>query len=138
MQTVKIGETEILLMQCGTCGVWHGLPKIMFDNCREEGGFWHCPSGHSRGWKEGAQEREAIRRERDLLKQQAAQKDDEIRRLKADKLTAERKADENAAKAVRARKRAAAGVCQCCNRSFVKLAQHMATKHPTFKAELIQ
>lgn len=35
------------------------------------------------------------------------------------------------------KKRAANGVCPCCNRTFVDLARHMAGKHPTFLAEEI-
>lgn len=31
-------------------------------------------------------------------------------------------------------KRASAGTCPCCNRTFKQLAAHMATKHQTFTA----
>lgn len=37
----------------------------------------------------------------------------------------------------RLRKRASAGVCPCCNRTFSQLARHMQTKHPTFIAQEI-
>lgn len=37
---------------------------------------------------------------------------------------------EAAREAERLRRRTAAGVCPCCNRSFVQLARHMKTKHP--------
>lgn len=34
--------------------------------------------------------------------------------------------------ATRITKRAKAGVCPCCNRSFENLRRHMASQHPTF------
>lgn len=33
---------------------------------------------------------------------------------------------------VRHKKRAAPGLCPCCNRSFVGLSRHMKTKHPQY------
>ena len=33
----------------------------------------------------------------------------------------------------RLKKRAIAGVCPCCNRTFQQLAAHMAHKHPDYK-----
>jgi hypothetical protein len=33
----------------------------------------------------------------------------------------------------RIKKRVAAGVCPCCNRSFKDLARHMAGQHPDYK-----
>ena len=47
-------ETTLKTMQCGTCGVSHAIPVVMFDRCYEEGGFWHCPNGHQRGYSEGS------------------------------------------------------------------------------------
>lgn len=118
MPTTKLKE-----MQCLTCGVWHALPEVLYDKCVEEGGYWHCPNGHSRGYKEGRQEREAIRRERDQLKQRVAQLDDAV--------AAERRAREAAETQLRtAKRRQAAGVCPCCNRTFQNVQRHMKSKHP--------
>ena len=33
------------------------------------------------------------------------------------------------------KKRASAGVCPCCNRSFQNLRRHMGNKHPEFVGE---
>lgn len=126
-------------LQCGTCGVWHAIPKIMYDNCVEEGGFWHCPHGHSRGYKEGRRAREKaeeeIRRERDRLKQQIAFKDDEIKREREAREATERQLSASRGQVTKLRNRASAGVCPCCTRSFENLRRHMSTKHPGFKAE---
>lgn len=48
---------------------------------------------------------------------------------------AERSAIAYKGHATRLRKRAAAGVCPCCTRSFQNLQRHMASQHPTFSGE---
>ena len=115
--------TQLTQLECGNCGVVHCIPTTMYENCRREGGFWTCPNGHSRGWQHGAEKTEIanLRRERDLLAQQAAQKDDEI--------AAQAKAMK------RLKKRAAAGTCPCCSRSFSNMSVHMKKQHPEFVAD---
>lgn len=116
-------HTELIELQCGKCGVWHAIPKAIHATCVEEGGFWHCPNGHSWGYREGRREREAVRRERDQLKQRVAQLDDTV--------AAERRAREDAETKLRTvKRRAVAGVCPCCNRTFQNVQRHMKSKHP--------
>jgi len=120
-------ETELKEIQCGTCGVWHAIPQIMFDSCYKDGGFWHCPNGHSRGYDEGS-----------LLNQLEKEKK---RRKWAEKAEAGRREElRSAMKSLSAQKgvntrlknRAKAGVCPCCNRTFKQLAAHMKNKHPAY------
>lgn len=117
---------------CGGCGIEFYVPQTWVENRRDKGecgGKFHCPNGHSRFWKESTLDK--IRRERDRLKQTLAQKDDEI-------LAERRRTAAARGIATKLQKRAAAGVCPCCNRSFENMARHMATKHPDFKtAEII-
>jgi len=114
-------------IQCGTCGVEHAIPKAMYDNAVEEGGYWTCPNGHSRGFRTGEEKKraDAIRQERDRLKQLMAQMDDDIIRLKREKAAAH-------GQVTKLRNRSKAGVCPCCNRTFKQLAAHMKNKHPDF------
>lgn len=126
-------KTELTEIQCGTCGVWHAIPTAMYDMCVEEGGFWHCPNGHSRGYREGRNERDAVRRERDRLKQRTAQLEDDLKSARDSWNTAERELQ-------RHKKRAKAGTCPCCKRTFQNMAAHMRTKHPDFdpsKSEVV-
>lgn len=115
---------------CITCGVIYTGPQALLKNQREKGGYHTCCNGHSQGWSKEQSENEKTRRERDRLKQQLAQRDDEIR-AKERQIEAERK------KATKAKKRNAAGVCPCCNRTVGQMARHMKTKHPTFIAEAV-
>lgn len=115
MPIVKLVE-----LVCGTCGVPHAIPEALYEECKREGGFWTCPNGHSRGYGEGTTAAELKR-----AKQALAQKDDEIRATK-DAL------DYAKSEIERQKRRTAAGVCPCCNRTFVQLARHMKTKHPSY------
>lgn len=125
------GERHVVT-QCGSCAVWHTVPEIVYEDHKRLGGFHSCPNGHQRGWDKGADaiERENTRRERDRLKQDAARLQDEIaaQRERADKAEAATK---------RLKKRAAAGTCPCCQRTFSNMSRHMQTKHPEFKAEAV-
>jgi hypothetical protein len=128
MMTDKIvliaGERHVA-NQCGTCAVWHTIPEIMYETYKREGGYWHCPNGHSRGFRSGTEkeEQDKLRRERDQLKQNAARLSDEI--------AAERARAEQAEKRLhQVKRRATAGVCPCCTRTFVNVQRHMKSKHP--------
>ncbi len=107
-----------------------------------ERGTLHCPHGHTMHFPSGETEADKFRRERDLARQQIAQRDDEIRRARetaeAERKIAEaerRRANGYKGHAAKLAKRAQAGVCPCCNRHFTALERHMASKHPNFSAE---
>lgn len=125
MSQVLLCGVNCTVVECGGCGVVHALPTTKYDACLEEGGFWTCPNGCSRGFREGRREKEAIQRERDRLKQANA-------RLEEEAAAAHREADKARKKLRHHQVRVAAGVCPCCQRSFAKLAMHMKSKHPEF------
>lgn len=103
---------------CCNCGIEFGLRSEWNDRLMADGNKWfYCPSGHRQHYTETVSDR--LRRERDRLKQQLAQKDDEIAAAKKE--------------AERLAKRTKAGLCPCCNRSFTNLKRHMASKHPKGK-----
>jgi hypothetical protein len=122
--TVILNGERHVVTQCGACAVWHTVPEMVWDTQVREGGFHCCPNGHSRGWNKGTDEveRENIRRERDRLKQDAARLADEV-------TAQQRRADEAEKKVLQIKRRAAAGVCPCCNRTFLNIQRHMKSKH---------
>jgi hypothetical protein len=115
-------------MCCGQCGIEFAVPDAFYRERKEKGAAlnWHCPNGHIRVFRESNSE--VLRRERDLLKQQTARLEDEARlaRERADKA-------EKATK--RLKKRASAGTCPCCNRTFANMAEHMKHQHPEMLTE---
>lgn len=115
------------VIECGSCGVIHTVPEAMHNSAARGGGYWHCPNGHSRGWKDGTDKTdlENMRRERDRLAQRVAERDDEIEHQK--KQVAAQKGVNTKLK-----KRVGNGVCPCCNRHFSNLHRHMHSKHPDY------
>ena len=117
---------------CIDCGIAFVLPADLVRMQRQQGGWHYCPNGHCQGWREDGSEFEQLRRERDRLKQNAAMMSDMLKE-KQERLD-EQTRKLNAQKGVntKLRRRAAAGVCPCCNRQFANLHSHMKTKHPDF------
>lgn len=99
---------------------------------RRSGATFHCPWGHAQHFTEKESEADTLRRERDRLKQRAAQLEDATRAAQERELAAERRASAARGQVTRLKNRAAAGVCPCCNRTFVNLQRHMASKHVGF------
>lgn len=118
-------ETELEVSTCPTCYILYAAPKKLFERKQSSGGEWFCPNGHAVIYTENIEGK--LRRERDRLAQQVAQRDDEIKALR-DQRNAE------IVKLANLQKKTAAGVCQCCHRTFTNVARHMKTKHPEFKA----
>lgn len=109
----------------------------MIEAQRKSGGFHTCCNGHSQGWNKTESEDAIIRRERDRLKQQIAQKDDEIAAERRRTEEARRQTTAARGTITKLKTRASAGTCPCCNRIVSQMARHMKTKHPVFRAEAV-
>jgi hypothetical protein len=83
---------------------------------------FYCPNGHGQHYlgKTDAQRRREAEQRADEAEAKAQAAATALKRFKSE--TAKREA--------LAARRAAAGVCPCCRRSFVQLARHMKSKHP--------
>jgi len=113
-------------LQCCQCGVPFGLSDHYAAERSKDHRNFFCPNGHEQAYLQKS--------EADQLRDRLAEKE---RALTA---AACREANERAAREKVERKlkrtcvRVKAGVCPCCNRTVKQLADHMATKHPEFKA----
>lgn len=120
---------ELTVVTCW-CGMRHAVPTELnnhqqraHDNGQHVESIY-CPLGH--GHVPSGKGKAQIQRERaDAAELDAANAREEIRMLRADLNTAKNMA-------TKASKRAAAGVCPCCKRSFIQLARHMAGQHPKY------
>lgn len=127
------GESQALV-DCWECGVRYLIPQVLNDAALEQRGplgakSIYCPNGHI--WHYiGESEADKLRRERDQLKQDAARLEEEMRAARAQANAHLARAQKAEAEAARITKRATAGVCPCCSRSFRQLAAHMKNKHP--------
>lgn len=132
MSRYKWGDDQVFETAiCNECSINFGVPHGFTDNRRADKRSFSCPNGHGMSYQES--EADKLRRERDRLQQQIAQKDDEIAETQR-ALVAQK------AQVTRLKNRAKAGLCSCCNRHFVNLERHMASKHaePGEKGKIIQ
>lgn len=94
--------------------------KALADHSR----LFYCPNGHELrylGKTESQKLREQLERERERSGRISADRDQIEASLRATKGVV-----------TKLQKRASAGVCPCCNRTFSQLARHMKSKHPDF------
>lgn len=130
---------------CINCKIVFLVPEGFTAQRREDCKTFYCPNGHSMVYSKEQTEEAKLRRERDRLKQEAARLEDRARAAERAEAAAQEHAEYQARRAAAARgqvtrlkNRAAAGVCPCCNRTFVNLQRHMASKHAGFTAEDVQ
>lgn len=120
---------------CGECGIEFDVPETWRAARQESKDTFYCPNGHSRVYLES--EADKLRRERDRLAQQIAQKDDEIKWQRDLRQATERQVSAAKGQITKLKKRASAGVCPCCNRTFANMAAHMKTKHPDMDPNVV-
>jgi septal ring factor EnvC (AmiA/AmiB activator) len=134
MTTVQffLGE-QFRRLCCSSCGILYFFPEKWCDKAADEKTSWQCPNGH--GQKFRTSEKEELRQERDRLKQRVAEKDDEIAEQRRMREETERSLVATKGHVTRVKKRAAAGTCPCCQRTFSNMAEHMKRQHPKFVEE---
>lgn len=101
----------------------YGVSADFIRRRKEDGKSWHCPQGHSIVFTES---------DKDRLEKKLAEAARTNTVLAAQVASAQAQRDRERKRAVRLEKRAKGGACPCCNRTFIKLSRHMATKHPDF------
>jgi hypothetical protein len=117
--TVQVAQVVSLFVEeCCACGVVFGITSQLKQQRLDDHRTFHCPNGHQQHYT-GESDAEKNAR---LLREEQARHARTIARAN--------EADAARLKAERKLKRAARGVCTCCNRTFRDLQRHMATKHP--------
>lgn len=120
--SVSLNYTETLTVVHCTCGIAFAIPYELDRQMHERGKSVFCPRGHQ--WHYTTTLEEELKRER------------VSHRATRELLEAEERSHRSTrGQLTRARKRAQAGLCPCCQRTFANVARHMATKHPDFKPE---
>jgi DNA repair exonuclease SbcCD ATPase subunit len=126
MALAKISvEVELTEINCGQCGGTYAINEKYRETKYQKGGCWNCPYCRV-GWgysdnNENSKLKRALEQEKkrkEWAQQQAA--------------NAERALAAQKGVNTKLKKRVAAGVCPCCNRTFKQLSAHMAKKHPEF------
>ena len=132
-----LGHGRMWFEACCRCKVVFALTEETYAIAmeRREQFRFYCPHGHDQYYVTGETDETKLRRERDRLRQQMAQRDDEIAAERARRIKVEGELALTERREKRLKKRASAGVCPCCTRSFTDMARHMKQKHPEFVAE---
>lgn len=126
--TTQLFTAALEVIECDSCGTRYGLdPAFVRERRKSHKTFW-CPNGCARHYP-GQTEEERLRDElarathREEQARAAATWERE-RREAADRRSAAAKGQ-----VTKLKRRARAGVCLECNRTFPALADHMAQKH---------
>jgi predicted GIY-YIG superfamily endonuclease len=112
--------------ECISCGITFAMPKSFENRLRETHANFYCPNGHYQHYTEKS--------ETEKLRARVEQEQRAQATLRERAVVAERAQQKAERVITRLKKRSAAGVCPCCNRTFKELAEHMKSKHKEFRA----
>lgn len=136
-QSSRITYTQELVPEtCINCGVPFALPKTLREQClKDHDKLFYCPNGHNMVYT-GKTREQLLSEQLDASRRRASMAEEASRRNREDAQAARRQAAAYKGQLTRARRRAGAGVCPVteCHRTVKQLADHMATKHPDFRA----
>jgi hypothetical protein len=119
---------DVVLTCCHKdCGISFAVPSWWHKGKRETHTWFYCPNGHQQHFSSES-DIEKARRERDIARQQVARAEQEAAEARRGWEKAEREAK-------KLKKRASAGTCPCCQRTFSNMATHMKREHPQFVAD---
>jgi RNase P subunit RPR2 len=134
-ETIRKGHQMAQMITCCDCGIAFHVPDQWLESRRSDKKVFYCPNGHQQAFTQSEADR--LRLERDRLKQQLAQKDDEIAWQREQRKIGDRRVIAAKGQITRLKNRAKAGVCPCCNRTFSNMAAHMKTKHPEMDPKVV-
>lgn len=126
-------EIRLVDISCGECDITFAVPDYLKRKRLQDGETWYCPNGHPRVFAETENDRLRKQLERERRSREAWESEAKLTRRQRD--AAQRSAAAYKGQTTRLKKRASAGTCPCCHRTFQQLSRHMATKHPEFIEE---
>ncbi len=129
-------------VDCGTCyrcGEPMWMSRATYETYYRNHQTFYCTHGHPQCYAEGKSQQQKLQEQLDAerlrrqrAEQRVAEKADEAEAAWATATKERNRANGYKGHATRITKRAKAGLCPCCKRSFENLRRHMATKHPQF------
>jgi hypothetical protein len=128
---------EFALETCCNCGMQYAVPIDWQKQRVEKKDSFYCPNGHSQHYL-GETEATELRRELEAKERSEKWLQERLASAREERDTIERRLRASKGQNTKLRKRNAAGVCLCCNRTFQNLHQHMTTKHPDYTREVMK
>lgn len=121
---------------CIRCSVLFAMTTEMMASRRRDGGTFYCPNGHGQCFS--VTEEARLRRQLEEAKRRQELAESRETHQRDQREAAERSNRALRGVVTRTKKRAAAGVCQCCDLTFPDVAEHMASQHPEFTAKALE
>ena len=118
---VIVTETALNAHDCPNCAVVYAITKELEARRRDDGATVYCPNGHTITFSD------SIRARNRRLKIKLTEARERSVQLENDLMDA-------AKEAKRLKRRAKAGVCSECHRTFQNVAKHMKSKHEEAKS----
>ena len=119
------GTVTLETITCYLCAMVFAVPAEWKQFRRNDHASFYCPNGHGQSY--------LARSEAERLKIDLEREQRQTATFRERAIGAERAKDKAEKSIDRLKKRAAAGVCPCCNRTFAQLTEHMKSKHPQFR-----
>jgi hypothetical protein len=127
-------EQVIHVIECASCNIDFGIGRNFETARREDHATFYCPNGHGNVYK-GDSEAEKLRKEVERMKVRERLARDSERFYRDQAAASRRSAAAVRGHLTRLRKRIAAGVCPCCNRSFENVRRHIEGQHPEWAGD---
>jgi hypothetical protein len=126
--------TGVLEITSCHCGVTFAVPDNLMRQARESGTTLYCPLGHKFVFRKS----EVDRLKEEKMRLQSAVEAGQRReaRERDERRAVERRLVAQKGATTKAKKRHAAALCPCCNRSFVQLRRHLEMQHPDYDGSL--
>jgi len=116
---------------CCKCGVVFGLESgHQGQLLKSHGDFW-CPNGHQQHYL-GESDADRLKRERAEFEARLQRERVRLAAEQRIRFATERQLRAQKGATTKLRRRAAAGTCPCCQRTFQSLTRHMKDRHPDF------
>jgi hypothetical protein len=130
-------ETRFVTEECNSCGVRFAVTEEFQKKRLEVRGPnnpFYCPNGH-KIWYIGKSDADVQRERAESLARQLEAADRRVREQREAREAADRRAAAARGQVTKIKKRASAGTCPCCSRTFSNMAEHMKREHPAFVEE---
>ena len=124
------GVVSMAILDCPTCGVIFAITAEYEARRRQDGRGFRCPNDHSMSYGQSEADKERDRAANLARRLEWAEGREVHLRDQLQATEYQRRAAKG--QLTKAKKRIAAGVCPCCNRTFQNLANHMAGQHPAY------
>ena len=128
MTATYVYSTILVSVDCGDCGIPHGLPQNLQAARAADGGSWYCPNGHRISYHETESQKykRLYKAAEDRRAAVAAERDQAQASLRATKGVV-----------TKLRNRTAAGECPFCGAHVYQLSRHVTRQHAAEAAEAI-